>query len=100
MNTNWTSKKPINGLSHFVLLNEIKDKEKITLLLVSVLDDEISLEIPKGELMNKKNWSAGWLDCPKSKSITKAYFKYKDSKKNKEAIKKIFINDNSLFNIS
>ena len=29
----WTSKKPINGLRHFVLVNEIKEKVNIILLM-------------------------------------------------------------------
>ena len=41
----WTSDKPINGLRHFVLVNETKEKEDITFLMVSVLDSEIYLKI-------------------------------------------------------
>ena len=38
----WTSKKPINGLRHFVLVNETKDKGNILFLMVSVIDSEIN----------------------------------------------------------
>ena len=37
----WTSNKTINGLRHFVLVNETKELGKITFLMVSVLDSEI-----------------------------------------------------------
>ena len=39
----WTSKKPINGLRHFVLVNETKEDENVIFLMVSVLDSEINL---------------------------------------------------------
>ena len=45
MKSNWTSRKPINGLRHFVLVNKIKEKDQIKNLMVSVLDVEISLKI-------------------------------------------------------
>ena len=34
----WTSNKSINGLRHFVLVNENKEKGDITFLMVSVVD--------------------------------------------------------------
>ena len=40
----WTSNKPINGLRHFVLVNETKEKGNIIFLMVSVLDSEIYLK--------------------------------------------------------
>ena len=40
----WTSIKPINGLRHFVLVNETKEKGNISFLMVSVLDSEINLK--------------------------------------------------------
>ena len=39
----WTSNKTINGLRHFVLVNETKEKGKINFLMVYVLDSEIYL---------------------------------------------------------
>ena len=43
MKNYWTSIKPINGLRHFVLVNETKEKGNIIFLMVSVLDSEINL---------------------------------------------------------
>ena len=95
----WTSNKPINGLRHFVLLNEMKEKGQIVFLMVSVLDAEINLKINHEELMNSGNWEKGWLNLPKSESIKEDYIENKSISK-EERINKIFINENSLFNIS
>ena len=96
----WTSNEPINGLRHFVLVNEFKEKDQIIFFLVSVLDVEINLKITYEDLMNSSNWHKGWLHLNKSKSITKDYEEYKSINKEKEGNNKIFINDDSLFNIS
>ena len=95
----WTSKKPINGLRHFVLVNEIKEKGDVIFLMVSVLDSEINLRITYEELINSGNWYKGWINLPKPESITQEYSNYKSSNK-VEVIDEIFINDDSLFNIS
>ena len=95
----WTSNKTINGLRHFVLVNETKEQGKITFLMVSVLDSEISLKTTFEELINSGNWCKGWVNLPKFKSITQDYKNYKSSKK-LEGIDEIFINEDSLFNIS
>ena len=95
----WTSNKPINGLRHFVLLNETKEKGNIIFLMVSVLDSEINLKITYEELINSGNWYEGWINLPKLKSITDEYNKYKSSNKI-EVIDKVFINEHSTFNIS
>ena len=95
----WTSNKPINGLRHFVLLNEMKEKGQIVFLMVSVLDAEINLKINHEELMNSGNWEKGWLNLPKSESIKEDYIENKSISK-EERINKISIDDNSLFNIS
>ena len=95
----WTSKKFINGLKHFVLVNETKENEKITFQMVSVLDSEINLKITYEDLINSGNWHEGWIDLPKIKSISEEYTKIK-SQIQEEEVKKIFINDDSLFNIS
>ena len=99
MENYWTSNKTINGLRHFVLVNETKEKGNITFLMVSVVDSEINLEITYEELINSRNWHRGWIDLPKLQSITEEYFDYKSSKKEK-GIDEIFINEDSLFNIS
>ena len=100
MKSIWTSSKPINGLRHFVLVNKIKEKDQIKNVIVSVLDVEISLEISNEELINSKDWTEGWLNLPKSESITKDYFEYKLSNDSKKGTNKVFINNNSIFNIS
>ena len=99
MENYWTSKKPINGLRHFVLVNETKEKGNIIFLMVSVLDSEINLRVTNEELINSGNWYEGWISLPRIQSITEEYFDYKNSQKEK-GINEIFINGDSLFNIS
>ena len=94
----WTSNKTINGLRHFVLVNETKEQEKITLLMVSVIDSEIYLKTTYEELITSGNWHKGWINLPKLQSITEEYVNFKSI--NKEGIDEIFINGDSLFNIS
>ena len=95
----WTSNKAINGLRHFVLVNETKEQGNITFLMVSVLDTEINLKTTYEELINSGNWHKGWINLPKFQSITEEYVKYKSINKGK-GIDEIFINQDSLFNIS
>ena len=95
----WTSNKTINGLRHFVLVNETKEEENFSFLMVSVLDSEIYLKTTYEELMNSENWHKGWINLPKLQSITEEYVNYKSSNKG-EGIDEIFINEDSLFNIS
>ena len=94
----WTSIKPINGLRHFVLVNETKEKGNIIFLMVSVLDSEINLKTTYEELINGEKWKKGWINLPNLKSITQEYVIYKSSIK-EEGIDKIFINEDSSFNI-
>ena len=95
----WTSNKSINGLRHFVLLNETKENGNITFLMVSVVDSEINLETTYEELKNSGNWHKGWINLPKLQSITEEYVDYNSLKK-EENIDEIFINEDSIFNIS
>jgi len=95
----WTSNKSIKGLRHFVLVNEAKEKGNIIFLMVSVLDSEINLKTTYEELINSGNWYKGWINLPKLQSITEEYVDYKSLKKG-ESIDEIFINEDSLFNIS
>ena len=95
----WTSIKPINGLRHFVLVNEIKEKGNISFLMVSVLDSAIYLKITYEELINSGNWYKGWINLSKHQSISEEYLNYKSINKG-EGIDEIFINEDSLFNIS
>ena len=94
----WTSNKPINGLRHFVLVQEIKEKGNNYFLMVSVLDSEINLKTTYEELINSGNWHKGWINLSKHQSITEEYVNFKSI--NKEGIDEIFINEDSLFNIS
>ena len=68
--------------------------------MVSVIDVEVNLKISKEELLNSEKWNEGWLNLPISESITKGYSEYKKNKNLKEGTNKIFINKNSIFNIS
>ena len=95
----WTSKKTINGLRHFALVNETKEKGNMIFLMVSVLDSEINLKITHEELINSGNWINGWISLPKFESITEDYVRYKSSNK-VEGIDEIFVNEDSSFNIS
>ena len=99
MENYWTSIKPINGLRHFVLVNETKEKGNIIFLMVSVLDSQINLKTTYKELINSGNWYKGWINLPKHQSISGEYFNYKSVNKG-EGIDEIFINEDSLFNIS
>ena len=100
MENYWTSNKCIHGLRHFVLVNEINEQDQINFLMVSVVDVEISLRISKEELLNSGNWNKGWLNLPKSEAITKDYLDYKYINNSKKNIEKIFVKNDSLFNIS
>ena len=95
----WTSNKSINGLRHFVLVNETREQGNIIFSMVSVLDSEINLKTTYVELIDSGNWHKGWMNLSKHKSITKEYVNYKSINKGKD-IDEIFINEDSLFNIS
>ena len=95
----WTSNKPIRGLRHFVLVNETREQGNIFFSMVSVLDSEINLKTTYEELINSGNWYKGWINLPKLQSITEEYVNYKSINK-VEGIDEIFINEDSLFNIS
>ena len=95
----WTSNKPINGLRHFVLVNEIKEKGDIFFWMVSVLDSAINFKTTYEELINSGNWNKGWINLPKHQSITEEYIIYKSINK-KKSNDEILINDESLFNVS
>ena len=59
MESFWTSKKPITGLRHFVLVNKTKEKGKNCYLMVSVVDCDINLNITFKDLFNSGNWENG-----------------------------------------
>ena len=99
MENYWTSNKPINGLRHFVLVNETKEKGNISFIMISVLDSEINLKTTYEELINSGNWHKGWINLPKLQSITEEYVNYKSRNKLRD-INEIFVNEDSVFNIS
>jgi len=74
MENYWTSNKTINGLRHFVLVNETKENGNMSFLKVSVLDSEINLKTTYEELINSGNWHKGWINLSKHQSITEEYF--------------------------
>ena len=99
MENYWTSNKTIKGLRHFVLVNQTKEKGNISFLMVSVLDSEINLKTTYEELINSGNWYKGWINLSKIQSITEEYVNYKSISIG-DSIDEIFINEDSLFNIS
>ena len=99
MNLYWTSVRPINGLRHFVCVNELLLKGNSNLLLVSVIDIEVNLIVSKNELENSGSWNLGWLELNKSESITQDYITYKVSK-NFSKPTKLLLNDSSKFKLS
>ncbi len=94
----WTSRKTINGLKHFVIINEYVFKKEVYLEFVSVLDQEISFTVSKTVFKKSSQWIKGWNDDEKSINIKK-YLKFKSSKKEFKT-NKIFLDESSLFNIS
>ena len=92
----WTSNKPIQGLRHFVLLNKIDQNSEKSFQLVSVLDDQIVIEVSSKELKNINYWHPGWLNLSKVESVTKEFNVNKFNRKNL----KIFVQEESSFNIS
>ena len=99
MNLYWTSARPINGLRHFVCVNEFLDQGDLKLLLVSVIDIEVNLVVSKNELENSDSWKLGWLELNKSESITQDYIAFKSSKNFSEPTK-LLLNDSSKFKLS
>jgi len=99
MNLYWTSVRPINGLRHFVCVNELLIKGDLKFLLVSVIDIEVNLIVLKKDLENSGSWKIGWLELNKSESITKDYIAFKGSKNFGEPTK-LLLNDSSQFKLS
>ena len=95
----WTSRKTINGLKHFVLINQYEFKKEVYLDFVSALDDAISFTISKKDFEESSQWRKGWNDNQRENIDMKEYLEFKLSKKEYKTNKIIF-NDTSLFNIS
>ena len=81
------------------MINETREQGNIIFSMVSVLDSEINLKTTYEELINSGNWYKGWINLTKLQSITEEYLNYKSINKG-EIIDEIFINEDSLFNIS
>ena len=99
MNLYWTSVRPINGLRHFVCVNELLFKGHLKLLLVSVIDIEVNLIVSKKELDDPSLWKNGWLELKKSESITKEYISFKQRRNSSES-PGIFLSKSSPFKIN
>ena len=95
----WTSKKRINGLKHFVVINQYKLKGEEYLDFVSVLDDSINFKISKKVFEDSNQWIKGWNNNEKEKIDFKEYQKFK-SEINKDNLSKISLSETSKFNIS
>tara|TARA_B100000575_G_C23025150_1_gene590353 strand:- start:684 stop:983 length:300 start_codon:yes stop_codon:yes gene_type:complete len=99
MNLFWTSKKSINGLKHFVLINKYKEKGLYLLELVSVLDEDINLIISKKEFEKSKQWEIGFIDDKKENIFINEYIEFKRISSN-DKFDKILLRETSPFNIS
>ena len=95
----WTSRTTINGLKHFVIINQYKSKKEVYLEFVSVLDDAITFKISKKVFEESSQWIRGWNENEIENINIKEYLEFKSSigeyKPNK-----IFLKQTSLFNIS
>ena len=94
----WTSRKTINGLKHFVVINQYELKKEVYLDFVSVLDDAISFTLSKKVFEESSQWIKGWNDDERDNIDKIEYLKFKLSKVENKS--KIIFNENSLFNIS
>ena len=95
----WTSRKTINGLKHFVIINQYELKKEVYLDFVSVLDDAISFTISKKVFWESSQWIKGWNDNKSENIDIKEYLEFKSSIRENNS-KKIIFNENSTFNIS
>jgi len=95
----WTSRKTINGLKHFVVINQYELKKEVYFEFVSVLDEAISFTISKKAFDQSSQWIKGWIDNGRENIDIKQYLEFKSSKKEYK-LNKIIFNENSLFNIS
>ena len=94
----WSSKKTINGLKHFVVINQYELKKKVYLDFVSVLDESISFTISKKVLEESSQWIKGWNYIENDIDI-KEYLEFKSSIREYKT-NKIILNETSTFNIS
>ena len=95
----WTSRKTINGLKHFVVINQYEFKKKVYLEFVSALDEAISFTISKKVFEESSQWIKGWKENERENIDIKEYLEFKSSIR-KYKTNKIIFNETSLFNIS
>ena len=95
----WTSRKTINGLKHFVLINQYELKNEFYLDFVSVLDDAISFTISKKVFEESNQWIKGWADNERENIDINEYLEFKSSKREYKT-NRIILNETSSFNIS
>ena len=95
----WTSRKTINGLKHFVVINQYEFKKKVYLEFVSALDEAISFTISKKVFEESNQWIKGWNENERENINIKEYLEFKSSIR-KDKTNKIIFNETSLFNIS
>ena len=95
----WTSKKTINGLKHFIVINQYEFKKEAYLDIVSVLDESISFTISKKVYDDSSQWIKSWNYIEKENIDIKEYLKFKSSIKEYKPNKIIF-HETSKFNIS
>ncbi len=95
----WTSRKTINGLKHFVVINQYEFKKNFYLEFVSALDEAISFKISKKVFEESSQWIKGWNNNERENIDIKEYLEFKSSI-GKYKTNKIIFNETSLFNIS
>ena len=95
----WTSRKTINGLKHFVVINQYEFKKKVYLEFVSALDEAISFTISKKVFEESSQWIKGWNENERENIDIKEYLEFKSSIR-KYKTNKIIFNETSSFNIS
>ena len=95
----WISRKKINGLKHFVVVNQYEFKKEVYLDFVSALDDSISFTISKKVFEASKQWIKGWNGNQKENINVKEYLNFRTEIK-KDKSNKIIFNETSSFNIS
>tara|TARA_Y100001968_G_C19234308_1_gene656079 strand:- start:216 stop:554 length:339 start_codon:yes stop_codon:yes gene_type:complete len=66
----WTSKVHINGQVHFVAINYGGELLMRWVILMSVLDSNLVLNVPWSELVDLSNWEPGWIEINHMGSFT------------------------------
>ena len=99
MDVYWTSRKTINGLRHFVVINQYQLENEVYLDFVSILDEAISFTISKKVFEESSQWIKGCSDDERESIDIEEYLKFKSSIK-EDKPNKIIFNQTSIFNIS